>query len=306
MSDDRDTTPPTDAGGGSLPGGVPQPCPPSVTIDGVIRGNPHTSSGAVAVGLPDSVPPSKTYSVEVTVTNPNGQPIDLDIANSGGSNGTATVSPQQITTTTTVTVTGGAQTAPGNGGNLKIRARQSGAVLAESAGFTVCAHPASVSTSRHGDIGTAVYVGVKAANVTHSDSGQIPDLDEVDRSEIIGEGARTNPPFTLGGSNVSGFVRADRTYVDSHGYPRGSITTGPSGSVTFTQLFVFNCKRCGASDIVAPDSGFEIVHTLRNTGTSAAPTWTHKCVKSGAGVTIGTRTATAGGGSATSDDHSIP
>ena len=135
----------------------PCPCHPSVTIGRVIRGNPYVSNNAPSDGMPDSVPPSKTYQVQVTVTpSMDGCPghhIDLSIVNGSAENGTATVSPARITGTTVVTVTGGNQTTPGHDSQLKIQAKLDGAeVKAESAGFTVCAHPVNYRDTYVSDI----------------------------------------------------------------------------------------------------------------------------------------------------------
>jgi hypothetical protein len=102
---------PTDPNSGSNAAspcdGSVQPCPlgkkcdASVTIARVRRGNPYVPRNAPDAGMPDSVPPSKTYDVEVVVT-PSleacpGQYIELSIVNGSAQNGTATVSPNRIT-----------------------------------------------------------------------------------------------------------------------------------------------------------------------------------------------------------------
>ena len=115
MSRGKDTTPPGSGPRDAGPaGGTKMPCPPcdaTVTIGRVRRGNPYVPRYAPTGDMPDSVPPSKTYEVEVSVTwsssSCTGKHIDLSIINGSADNGTATVSLTQITATAVVTVTGG-------------------------------------------------------------------------------------------------------------------------------------------------------------------------------------------------------
>ena len=61
----------------------------------VVRGNPYVPFGALTTdAMPDSIPPSKTYAVQVTIEPPldtTSQFIELSVINTGGGNGTATV-----------------------------------------------------------------------------------------------------------------------------------------------------------------------------------------------------------------------
>ena len=126
MSKDKKPYPqPTVQGPGRAP---KQACDTKVTIGRVIRGNPYVERNAKPTkGLPDSLPPNKTYQVEIEVEPPlekscPGEFIEISIIGGSDDNGTATVTPAKITQTTRVTVTGGKQSKPRNGGNLKIQA----------------------------------------------------------------------------------------------------------------------------------------------------------------------------------------
>jgi hypothetical protein len=313
---DTPTSPGSGPGAAGGAGGATQPCPlnkcePTVTIERVRRGNPYVSKNAdPADGMPDSVPPTKTYEVEVTVSpcQPGcpGHTIDLSIINTSADNGTATVSPAQITTTTKVTVTGGTQTKPGHGGNLKIQAKLSGTVKAESAGFSVCAHPIDFTDTYHSDVYTATRLGVRVQDGWSSDSGTFADLDETEISEVVSyTGTNNSPPFPARGAvgaNNSGYLPGDALTVDTHSIGRGTITLGTAGVTEAQQLSIFKCKRCGATDKVHPHSGFTRIHEVFKVGAQ----WKHRTRKFGAAVTIGAHTTEAATGNVTSPDHDLP
>lgn len=288
----------------------PCPCPvnPTVTIRAVIRGNPYVPrSASVAGGMPNSVPPSKTYEVEVTVS-PSleccpGQYLDLAIVDSTADNGTATISPARITKTTTATVTGGSQTKPGHAGLLKIQAKaEDGTIKFLSAGFSVCAHPINYGDSFAQDVNGGA-VGVKVADSWDSDSGTLTDLNETEVSEVVAEAHSDSPPWDPAGSgtgNNSGYLPGDKLTVDSHTW--GRPPAGPAGTKEFTQLSIFKCRRCGATDKVQPNSGMRIIHEVYLVGTQ----WKHRTRKIGEDVTIGAYSTKAGSANVTSYDHDLP
>jgi len=259
--------------------------------------------------MPDSVPPTKTYEVEVTVSNWSGhcagKQISLTVTNTNSDNGTATVSPAQVSGNGTfkVTVTGGDQTKPGHGGQLKIDAELDGAVKAESAGFTVCAHPIDLINTLAGDVDGS-SVGMRVTVAWHSDSGTFDDLDQTAFSEVVKPGPRNSPPFaSLASSRQvnSGYLPGNSTgLVDTHttGRPRA----GPAGTNSFDQLFMFKCGRCGAVDKSQPNSGFNIIHEVYQAGS----TWKHHVKKLGATVTIGANTCQPGTAGFTSAEHTLP
>ena len=286
-----------------------QPCPKcdaSVTIRRVVRGNPYVPRNAPDAGMPDSVPPTKTYDVEVVVT-PSleacpGQYIELRIINVGAENGTATVSPARITKTTIVTVTGGHQTQPGHGGQLKIQAKLDGTtVKAESAGFTVCAHPVNYSDTFVADLDTPDSVGVVVQDGWDSDSGTFADLDEAEDSEVVENDAPISPPYYGGGGYInSKYQPANVLTQDTHSL--GRPAAGPAANWEARQVCIFKCHRCGATDKIHPKSGFKIVHYVF----SESGHWKHHVRKFGAAVTAGAYTSEAGTADVISHDHVLP
>lgn len=280
-------------------------CDATVTIGRVRRGNPYVSRNVTTGGMPDSVPPTKTYEVEVKVTwsKPScpGQQIDLSIINGSADNGTATISPTSITTTSTVTVTGGNQTSPGHGGNLKIQAKLDGSVKAESSGFTVCAHPVNYTDSFVADIDEPGRVGMIVQDGWDSDSGTFADLGEAEISEIVEYDAPISPPYAGGGgANNSLYLRADQLSTDTHTIaPRPAA--GPAASWERRQVCIFKCHRCGATDKDHPNSGFKIVHYVF----SDSGHWKHNMKKIGAKVTARGHTSEGGTANAVSPDHNL-
>jgi hypothetical protein len=314
-------------------------CNPTISIGRVIRGNPYVPQNASTAGglftglpndgMPDSVPPSKTYEVEVTVSNFSlacaGQHIDLTVANGSDDNGRATVAPTQIKGTTKVIVTGVAQTKPGHGGQLRIQAGVNGEVKAQSAGFSVCSHPINYKASRVknakgqdiSDInrqGLGVGVGIRVLEDWDSDSGTFGDLGAVFLSEIVEQIPKTEPPFKQG----SGFVNNSgygvepcgpgtgiqpanvKTFncpggntvilVDSHQEPVPDA--GPKGTAEKLQLHIYKCNRCGAVDKAMPNSGFDITHEVFQVGKQ----FKHRATKVGSEIGIAVKVAPTPGG----------
>lgn len=309
------------ANGGEIESDPPAPTPPgapvvpcedkkcdcTVTIGKVKRGNPYVAQNAPDDGMPDSVPPSKTYDVEVTVT-PSleacpGQYVELSIINGSADNGTATVAPARITKTTTVTVTGGDQTKKDHGGQLKIQAKLDGAtVKAESSGFTVCAHPINWRDAKAGDIDDPDVVGVVVQDDWDSDSGTFADLDETEISEVVEYDAPTTPPYDgAAGAHNSGYLPGNSPTQDTHTIVRPAA--GPAAPWERRQVSIFKCHRCGADDKVQPNSGLKIIHDVFDAGGGH---WKHHVRKIGAKVTARGYTSEAGAANVTSDDHDLP
>ncbi len=302
--------PPGSSGDCPTDGGSPGcTCNPSVVVGRVVRGNPYVSKDAhTSDAMPDSVPPSKTYEVTVVVSNwsgaCSGKKIDLAIINGSGDNGTATISPATISGSGTfkVTVTGGDQTKPGHGHQLKIQAKFEGAVKAESDGFTVCAHPVNYTDTFVSDIDSGGVVGVRVQDGWDSDSGTFADLNEAEDSEQVEYDAPTSPPYSgAGGAKNSGYLPANRLTQDSHTI--GRPTAGPAATWERRQVCIFKCHRCGATDKPHPNSGFKIVHYVFK---DAAGNWQHHARKFGAKVSARGYTSEAGSANVTSLDHALP
>jgi hypothetical protein len=284
------------------------PCNATITIGRVIRGNPYVPRNAnTADGMPDSVPPSKAYELEVTVANWTaecaGKQFDLSIANTSADNGTATISPAQVSGDGTykVTVTGAAQTKPGSGGQLKIQAKMDGAVKAESPGFTVCAHPVNYRDTFAADLDTTTKVGVVVQDGWDSDSGTFSDLDQAEDSEVVEYDAPTHPPYSgAGGAHNSGYQAANSLTQDTHSI--GRPAAGPAAPWERRQVCIFKCHRCGVTDKIHPKSGFKIIHDVFLVGTQ----WKHHTRKIGAAVTARGYTSEAGTANVISSDHLLP
>ena len=284
-----------------------QRCDPRVTIGRVIRGNPYVDRNATSVkGLPDSLPPGKTYQVEVKVEpaldkSCPGQSIEVSIVGGSADNGTATVSPSKITGTTTVTVTGGNQTNAKQGGKLKIQASLDGKkVLAVSEGFTVCAHPLNFKDIFDSDIDETVQakhvIGFYVHDSWESDSGAasvngvLKDLNKVMIQELVFEPPPKEPPFHAYPMDHSGYNLGAGFSTDRHSilFP----DAGPKADWVISQLSVYKCERCGCQDILMPNSGLQITfHVVNVNG------WKFFAEKIGAKVMVNARTATAGSAS---------
>jgi hypothetical protein len=287
----------------------------SSAIRSVIRGNPYVPQGASpGDGMPDSLPPRKTYALLVTVDpslDGTGQFIELSIINSSGDNGSATVFPNRITRSATVSVTGGAQTEPGHAGQLQIQAKLDGTtVKATSAGFSVCAHPINMEENFFRDINSDTAVGVILRVEINSDSGAFTDLDKVETSEVVEQFRKDEPPFKEGSgfANNSGFgpiiPPPGKLMTDTHDEPR--LAPGPKGKSNRIQLHIFNCKRCGAVNKVLPKSGYDINHEVFPVG----KVFKHRVTKVGApiGIKVGANVFNATAGLAInchSPDHDL-
>jgi hypothetical protein len=278
-------------------GKVKCPCNPSVRIGRVRRGNPYVPRNANPRDrMPDSVPPTQTYELEMKVTNwtahCDGKHIDLSISHTSAQNGTATVAPAQVSGNGTfkLTVTGWDQTEPGHGQRLKICAKLDGVVKAESAGFTVCAHPINLKNEFASDVDTPDRVGVIVTVDWDSDSGTFADLDHAWLNEVISLAQYDVPPFRKGHLNVSKhYHKADSTgMTDRHAAPRPRA--GPEGFWISEQLFKFKCDRCRAVDKPQPHSGLRIVFHVFKQGAQ----WVLGVEKFGAQTTIGALTSDSG------------
>jgi hypothetical protein len=265
-------------------------CAPTVKIGRVIRSNPHVDKGAKDEGLPDSLPPKKQYQVEITVT-PSldsagcaaDQFIELSIA--GGSKddaGTATISPDRITKTTTVTVEGVEQTKSdssekdSHAGKLKIQAKLNGnKLLAESKGFSVCAHPLNWFEAFDSDIDEEWsaheqkhVVGMLVKISCEFDSGMdlkhdLMDLRGAEVKEVLDFSVRPKePPFHYYPFDTSEYQLAVALGTDRHTilFPEER----PDADWKIPQMSVYKCHRCGCTDVALPNSGMHIIFHVKN------------------------------------------
>ena len=256
-------------------------CAPTVKIGRVIRSNPHVDKGAKDERLPDSLPPKKHYQIEITVT-PSldsarcaaGQFIELSVAGGSEDAGTATISPDRITKTTTVTVQGVEQTKTDfsekglHAGKLKIQAKLNGnKLLAESKGFSVCAHPLNWFEAFDSDVDETLQqkhvVGMYVKISCESDSDDLKDLKGAQVKELLDFSARPKePPFHNHPFDTSNYQLAVALGNDRHTilFPEQR----PDADWKIPQMSVYKCLRCGCTDVALPNSGMHIIFHVKN------------------------------------------
>ena len=252
-----------------------------VTMGRVTRGS----------GLPDSLPPSRSKTVSVTIlpTLTSGN-IRFEVINGSTADGTATITSNKTRTSSgTITVKGGSQTRHYSSTKLRIRARLNGAsVAALSAGFRVCAHPTNFRQTAGYDDGGGV---LKFAYQWDSDSGSISHLDDCRVGERVTYPGGSpyvppNPPFDY--SHVNPSVRhgpgSRRTLTDTHHFIPAE--PGPAASYTATQYYQYRCDRCssGFRNLRGPISIRRIVEFYDPDGDGDGE-WRYRAVKSGVTAT---------------------
>lgn len=229
-------------------GGVPTAAANSTPgVTAIVRANPFVSLNALDAGLPPSIPPGRSYSVDVWVGPPlsGDQRIDLEVTGVNGLNGGAIVRPSQISRSQSVSVLGFAQTEPRHAGNLRIQASLGGKTLAVSNGFSICAHPSGVSFVKKGELDDGSHVGMEVTVLLESDSGSTSHLDQARWTELAEEVQRDSPPFSATGATLiqpDYLPCIDRLpFVDQHGY---RPFAGDVGKHVIEQVHIFKCLRC--------------------------------------------------------------
>jgi hypothetical protein len=137
-------------------------------------------------------------------------------------------------------------------------------------------------------------------NSWESDSGNLADLDEAERSEQVEYGTGTGIFAGQTGHN-SGYRPGNNSpRVDSHSWPVSALT-GP-GTLIAEQTFILKDHRTGAVDIPARNSGFRIsrVVTEATPGNRAITT-----TKTGTATTANGFASLAGSGTATSGVQAV-
>lgn len=247
-------------------------------------------------GMPNRIPPRVTTNVAMTVTgwHPPMNFITVEVESASPDNGELTIgggATQQVTGSSILNLVGTTQTKPGHAGNLRLVAKLGSTVLGRSNTFSVSAIPQNWSISRNGPI-TGSSRGVRVNNAWESDSGNLADLDEAERSEKV-EYAGTGIFAAVTSGNNSGYKPANNSpLVDSHGIGTAALTG--IGTLEAKQAFVLKDKRTGATDIPAKNSGFLITRDV--TRDAASGNLSITTTKAGAGVTSRGFTVTAGSG----------
>ena len=250
-----------------------------VTMGRVTRGS----------GLPDSLPPSRSKTVSVTIlpTLTSGN-IRFEVINGSTADGTATITSNKTRTSSgTITVKGGSQTRYYSSTKLRIRARLNGAsVAALSAGFRVCAHPTNFrQTSGKKAAGGVLKFKYKWG----SDSGRLSDLDDSRVGERVTYPGGSpyvppNPPFNkpngLVNPTESELPGKEGGFDDTQHYIPAEA--GTAGKFTATQYYRYKCNRCssGFRNLQGPISIQRIVEFFDPDGDGDG-VWRYRAVKSG-------------------------
>ena len=267
-----------DTDGGSAPTTGPPvatPSPPSpaapvgppaapasinVTVPGRIR------AASTPAGMPDRIPPRIDTPVSVGITGWSVpmRNVTISVEGTGGGNGTVTINGANsvdLNSSATVNLRGVNQTGVGNAGRLRLVARQGPVLLASSTGFSVSSIPQNWSVSFHSLI-TGGRRGIRVNNNWQSDSGNVADLDQAERSEQVQYDAGSGSLAGAGaGAHNSGYLPANNPpLTDSHGAGVGLLTG--VGSIAAEQTFIFKDRRTGANNIPARNSGFRITRNI--------------------------------------------
>ena len=256
--------------------------------------------------MADRIPPGVDTPVAVTVSGHHAPlaPVTFSIDGSGAANGTATIDGAATASSVsggTLRLRGVTQTAPGSGGNLRLVARHGGALLARSAGFSVAAIPQNFSITFNSELSGARR-GIVVNNHWTSDSGNVADLDEVTRSEQVEYGASSGILAGYSGMN-SGFLPAHSPpTTDTHSTGVATWLNKPAagigiiGQAVADQVFIFNDRRTGASNIPVTRSGFRLSRMV------VQGPFAHRSfgiTKAGAAAEANTHRSAAGAGSVT-------
>ncbi|NBC11343.1 MAG: hypothetical protein GVY24_06340 [Planctomycetes bacterium] len=278
-------------------GGGPKPLHPWEVDDDVLVtgsvGGVQIGNVLRGLGMPHSAVYDNSDGTAVTITFgenwPASQELDLEVINGNADNGEAllsatqganyaaaiTVQKPQGEDEITIYVKGITQTKDGDhAGNLIIEGTWDGGGSAQSAGFSVCAHPFELGFENmrnfYDEYKGTCAVGAMMDWDYRSDSGQINDLG---KSVVIEKVRLHNKTGSFSNSNIGVNIQQEpetpkemnNNYVDFNGHPakhaRERYNDDGVGTLVFHQMAVFSCNRCGmASDNFAaiPNSGYEI------------------------------------------------
>lgn len=279
------------------PGGI-------LTVGPTVTLPTHIRSTSSPVSMPDRIPPRVDTAVAVGIsglTIPM-RDITLSIEGAGSGNGTVTINGAasvDLGASATVQLRGVDQTAVGKAGNLRLVASQGGIRLAASASFSVSSIPENWSVTLVGPV-TGTERGIDVNNNWVSDSGNVADLDQAERSEQVQYGVGTGCFAGVTGNN-SGFRRADSPpLVDHHAAPV-ALLTGP-GRILAEQTFIFNDFRSGATNIPARNSGYRLSREVTQPTPGNLQIVT---TKTGTATSANGFASAAGAGSATSGAQAV-
>lgn len=222
----------------------------------------HIRPSTSPTSMPDRIPPRVDTPIQVNVQGwqlPMND-VAISVVGAGGGNGSLTINGSaraHINANQTLQLRGVNQTAVGNANNLRLVADFSGNRIAQSAPFSVSAIPQNGAVSFNSLV-TGTRRGVVVNFSVESDSNTLSDLNEAEHSEQVQYGSGTGCLAGAGaGAHNSSYMAATSTgLTDTHGTPVSMLTS--TGSIVAEQVFTFNDKRTGATDIPARNTGFRI------------------------------------------------
>jgi hypothetical protein len=242
---------------------------------------------------------------------PTGATVQFVVLNAGARAGDArVVEDVNRRTNGTITLEGVAQTEPGAGGTLKVACLIDDAIVGQSDGFSVCAHPNGLNykfienkSAFQQPINNDLFWGALYGNYPTSigsDSGNAGDLSQVSINERI-IATTTTGIFAGGNFDVGNFNPAIQGIGDLVGVTGSNaaslnqqIEAVGTSQLVGEQYHVFACARCGIPESgqspKVSNSGFRNYVTVSKSSTGASRYYV-RCRKSafdGNGVARGT------------------
>lgn len=278
------------------PGPGPAPAAPAggpVTVT-----FPTVSAASTPAGGANRIPPrvETPITVQVNGTPAANAPIVLSVMNAGAKNGTVLIdggAATTITATKTVKLKGGIQTAQGSAGNLALLAKQSNNTVGQSNVFSVAAIPQNLAFT-FSSIITGTERGFRALGKWESDSGSIADLDQAIVQEHIEKATETGG-FAGTGINTSGPIPANGAEIDKHSVPVSMCNQ--VGKLELKQTHTYNDTRTGSTGVPITNSGFVILHDVKNKDPAFGAGREVITSKNGSATTANTIQSGAGSGS---------
>jgi hypothetical protein len=277
------------------------PAPPAVAQPLVVF-NP-VQSPTTPVGMPHRIPPRRNTPVAATVQGWNAAmgPIRIAIEQAGNGNGNLQINggtTTEINSTSILNLQGTSQTEPGHTGNLRLVAQLGTTIVGRSAGFSVSAIPQRWHTRLMGPYRDTHMAGITVQNAWESDSGEVADLDRVERRERLAHTATGALAGRPAGHPSGALPGTDSPIDDTHTLPLSWLTG--EGEIAVQQAFTFNDERTMSYDVPGRDSGYSIRKVVtRRPGGGLDLTVT----KTGAMATAEGFTVSAGSGEASASQR---
>ena len=215
--------------------------------------------------MPDRIPPRVNTPVDIEISGlaEDAPPVKLGVYGDSESDGEVTINGAEnveLRASATVQLRGKSQTERGKGGNLRLVAFQGEFLRGMSSGFSVSSVPQNWSTELREGVRDNGEIGMIVDNCWESDSGNLDDLDLVQRREHL-EMTEASGPWEKRVLSPTGGSSGARGCNEDQHLDRQANIREPGVNVV-RQIFVFNCKRTGATDIPSKNSGFVIARVV--------------------------------------------